>query len=89
MRTQSRERVQTLVKGQQIHQTTVELLPLKWMDKREVHMLITAHKPVTVQSEKSDSETGRKINKPLWIAQCNKNMRAVDQLDMQNSFSEC
>jgi hypothetical protein len=78
-----------LAKGQQTYQTTGELLALKWMDKREVHMLTTAHEPVIVETEKNDKETGRKIKKPLCIAQYNKNMRAVDQVDMQNSFSEC
>ena len=74
-----------LPKGQQVYQTTGELLALKWMDKREVHIL---HEPVMVETEKDDRKTGRKITKPLCIAQYDKNMRAVDQVDMQNSFSE-
>ena len=78
-----------LAKGQQVHQTTGELLALKWMDKREVHILTTLHEPVMVETEKNDRKTGRKITKPLCIAQYNKNMRAVDQVDMQKSFSEC
>ena len=59
------------------------------MDKREVHILTTLHEPVMVETEKNDRKTGRKITKPLCIAQYNKNMKAVDQVDMQNSFSEC
>ena len=78
-----------LAKGQQVYQTTGELLALKWMDKREVHILTTLHEPVMVETEKNDKKTGRKITKPLCIAQYNNNMRAVDQVDMQNSFSEC
>ena len=41
-----------------------------------------------VETEKNDRKTGRKITKPLCIAQYNKNMRAAGQVDMQNSFSE-
>ena len=78
-----------LAKGQQDYRTTGKLLALKWMDKREVHMLTTLHEPVMVKTGKNDRETGRKTKKPLCIAQYNKNMGAVDQVDMQNSFSEC
>ena len=78
-----------LAKGQQVYQTIGELLALKWMDKREVYILTTLHEPVMVETEKNDRKTGRKITKPLCIAQYNKNMRAVDQVDMQDSFSEC
>ena len=78
-----------LAKGQQVYQTTGELLAFKWMDKREVHILTTHHEPVMVETEKNERKADRKITKPLCIAQYNKNMRAVDQVDMQNSFSEC
>ena len=78
-----------LVKGQQAYQTTGELLALKWMDKREVHMITTLHEPAMVETEKSDRATGRKIKKPLCIVKYNENMRAVDQVDIQISFSEC
>ncbi|CAF1521677.1 unnamed protein product [Adineta ricciae] len=78
-----------LAKGQQEYRTTGELLALKWMDEREVYMLTTAHKPVMVETGKNDKETGRKIKKPHCIVQYNKNMGAVDQVDMQTSFSEC
>ena len=78
-----------LAQGQQAYKTTGELLALKWMDKREVHMLTTLHEPIMVETEKNDRETGKKIKKPLCITQYNKNMRAVDQVDMQNSFSKC
>lgn len=59
------------------------------MGKREVHMLTTLHEPVMIETGMSHSETGRRIEKPLCIAQFNVNMRAADQADMQNSFSEC
>ena len=78
-----------LAKEEETYQTTGELFALKWMDKREVHMQTRAHEPVIVETEKSDRETGRKIKKPLCIAQYNKNTKAVDQVDMRNSFSEC
>ena len=78
-----------LAKGQQAYQTTGELLALKWMDKIEVHMLTTLHEPGIVETEKGDRAIGRKIKKPLCIVQYNKNMRAVDQVVMQISFSEC
>jgi hypothetical protein len=35
-----------LPRGQQTYQSTGEPLALKWMDKREVHMLTTAHEPI-------------------------------------------
>ena len=79
---------ETLAKGQQAFQTTDELLARKWADKREVYMLTTLYKPVMVETEKYDKDTGRRIKKPLCIVQYNKNMRAVDQVDMQISFSE-
>ena len=79
---------ETLAKGQQAFQITGELLVLKWMDKREVYMLTTLHKPVMVETEKYDRDTGRRIKKHLCIVQHNKNMCAVDQVDMQISFSE-
>ena len=72
-----------LAKGQQVYQTTGELLALKWMGKREVHILTTLHEPVIVETEKNDRKTGRKITKPLCIAQYNKNMGAVDQVNIQ------
>ena len=78
-----------LTKGQQICQTTGELLALKWMDKREVHMLTTLHQLMMVATEKYDRETGQRIKKPVCIVQYNKCMRAVDQVDMQISFSDC
>lgn len=80
---------QELAKGQQCFQTTGELLALKWMDKREVHMLTTLHHSMMVETEKYDRETGQRIKKPLCIVQYNKCMRAVDQVDMQISFSDC
>ena len=81
---------ETLAEGQlQAFQITGKLLALKWMDKREVYMLTTLYKPVIVESEKYDRDTGRRIKKPLCIVHYNKNMRAVDQVDMQISFSEC
>ena len=81
---------ETLAEGQlQAFQTTDELLTLKWMDKREMYMLTTLYKPVMVETEKHDRDTSRRIKKPLCIVQYNKNMRAVNQADMQISFSEC
>jgi hypothetical protein len=67
---------ENLARGQQTNQTTGELLALKWMDKREVHMLNTVHKPIMVETEKNDRGTDRKIKKPLCIVQYNKNMRS-------------
>ena len=39
-----------LGEGQQAFQTSDEILAIKWMDKREVHMLITLHEPVIVET---------------------------------------
>ena len=71
--------------GQQAYQTTGELLALKWMDKREVHLLTTLHEHIMAKIGKNDRKTCKKIKKPLCITQYNKKMRAVDQVDMQNT----
>ena len=51
-----------LAKGQQVYQTTGELLALKWMDKREGHLLTTLHEPVMVETEKNDRKAGRNLS---------------------------
>ena len=45
-------------------------------------MLATLHELVMVETGKSDMETDRKIKKPICIIQYNKNMGAVDQVDI-------
>ena len=52
-------------------------------------MFTTLHESVIVEAEKNDREIRRKIKKYHCIAQYNKNMRALDQVGMQNSFSKC
>ena len=51
-----------LAKGQQVYQTTGELLALRWMDKREVHILTTLHESVMMETEKNDRKTGRNLS---------------------------
>ena len=65
------------------------LLALKWQDKQEVHMLSTIHSTTHANSGKVDRKTGREIRKPIGIIDYNTNKGAVDQVDMQLSFSEC
>ena len=78
-----------LAQEQQSYQTTGVLLALEWINKRGVQMLTTLHGPFMVEARKNDGETGQKIKKPLCITQNNKNAKAVDQVDLQNSFSQC
>ena len=51
-------------------------------------MITTLHQPMIIATEKYDRETGQRIKKTVCIVQYNKCMRAVDQVDMQISFSD-
>ena len=52
-------------------------------------MLSTIHAITYANSGKIDRETGQEIRKPVCIIDYNTNKGAVDQVDMQISFSEC
>ncbi|CAF3694111.1 unnamed protein product [Rotaria sordida] len=78
-----------LRRGESQHSHTNVLLALKWKNKREVHMLSTIHSPSYTNTNKIDRQTGEVIRKPVCILEYSKNMGAVDDADMQISFSEC
>lgn len=78
-----------LKRGEIQYSHTHILLALKWQDKREVHMLSTIHSTTYANSGKVDRNTGQEIRKPICIIDYNTNKGAVDQVDMQISFSEC
>ena len=75
-----------LVKGQQAYQTTGELLALKWMDKREVHMRTILHEPAVMETEKSDRATGRKIKKPLVYCEIQRKCESSGSSRHRNQF---
>ena len=57
------------------------LLAMKWVDKRDVHMLTTEHTGKKVDSGKVDPSTMEPVKKPDCIVDYNKNMRLVDKAD--------
>ena len=61
------------------------------MDKREVNMLSTVHKPVVMKTKSIDYTDNRKrvIWKPECVIDYNLNMRLVDQSDAMISSIEC
>ena len=78
-----------LKRGESQYAHTDVLLALKWQDKREVHMLSTIHSTAYTNSNKTDRQTGERLQKPVCIVDYTNNMGAVDHVDMQISFSEC
>ncbi|CAF1052726.1 unnamed protein product [Didymodactylos carnosus] len=54
-------------KGQQVYQSTDDMLALKWFDKREVIMLPTIHEPRIGFTGKNDPKTKRPIQKPISV----------------------
>ncbi|CAL4102857.1 unnamed protein product, partial [Meganyctiphanes norvegica] len=67
------------------------ILLTTWMDKREVNMLSTVHKPVVMKTKSIDYTDNRKrvIWKPECVIDYNLNMRLVDQSDAMISSIEC
>lgn len=76
-----------LKKGEVVHYNTEKLLAVKWMDKREVHMLTTLHPNEMAGTGKTDKQ-GNDIIKPICITTYNSNMGAVDKTDMLQSTTE-
>jgi len=76
-------------KGERIYLHNNFLLAMKYHDKREVFMLSSVHSPEMQETGKYDRNTNREIHKPKCIIDYNSNMGAVDQVDMQITFSEC
>lgn len=77
-----------LSKGQCISATSENpnIITYKWKDKRDVHMLSTAHTPKTVYINKCN-RSDNKLNKPQCVIDYNNNMRLVDKSNMQMSFN--
>jgi hypothetical protein len=64
-----------------------DLLFLKWMDKRSVHLLSTAHGTEAGTAERKMKDGKKvKIDQPLLVADYNKNMGGVDKADMLRSL---
>ena len=59
------------------------ILLTKWMDKREVNMLSTIHRPLVFKAHNIDWSEDKKHNlwKPESVVHCNTKMRLVDQSD--------
>jgi len=71
--------------GQTESKHTGEMLTIKWMDHREVHMLTTKHEDEQLPIQKH----GKVTMKPKCVKEYNKNMGFVDNTDMLLSSVEC
>jgi len=63
------------------------LLAMKWKDKRDVYMLSTVNSTNFLNSGKIDRSNGTEIMKPALVMEYSQKMGAVDETDMQISFS--
>lgn len=68
---------------------TENMLAIKWLDKRYVHMLTTVYSGKMKSTGKINQKTKETILKPDCVMHYNENMGAVDKVDMQVSFVEC
>lgn len=68
---------------------TKNMLAVKWLDKRFVHMLTTTFGANLKPSGKKNPKTGEEILKPDCVLHYNHKMGAVDKIDMQVSFVQC
>ncbi|XP_025195976.1 piggyBac transposable element-derived protein 4-like, partial [Melanaphis sacchari] len=71
--------------GQTESKHTGKMLTIKWMDRREVHMLTTIHKDEQLPIQKH----GKIIMKPKCVKEYNENMESVDKTNMLLSSVEC
>jgi len=58
------------------------------MQKREINIVNRIHNDEMIRTGKINQTTNESIVKPLCIVDYNSNMGAVDNIDMQISFSE-
>lgn len=72
-------------RGQTESKHTGKMLTVKWMDRREVHMLTTIHEDEQLPIQKH----GKITMKPKCIKEYNENMGSVDKTDMLLSSVEC
>jgi len=69
-----------LKKGEACFRATKNLLVIKWMDKKEVHMISSMH---TVNFKAVSKYGGKQsVQKPLCVIDYNKSMGIVDKVDM-------
>jgi len=71
--------------GQTESKHTDKMLTIKWMDRREVHMLTTIHEDEQLPIQKH----GKITMKPKCVKEYNENMGSVDKTDMLLSSVEC
>jgi len=71
--------------GQTESKHTGKMLTIKWMDRREVHMLTTIHGDEQLPIQKH----GKITMKPKCVKEYNENMGSVDKTDMLLSSVEC
>ena len=67
-------------KGETVFHPKHNLLALKWMDKRKVHILIGLHKVTNVISKKTNYNE-QKVTKPQPVFLYNRYMSSVDLTD--------
>jgi hypothetical protein len=69
--------------------SAVHVKPLKWSDKRYVHMLTTVFTANQKDTGEIHFKTGESIINPECIIEYNNKMGAIDKADMQVSFVGC
>lgn len=83
------EFVQKLDKGECETASTENMIAMKWVDKRPVHMLSTTCTAHMTGTGKIDRNTNTEMLKPDCVIKYNDKMGGVDKADMQVSFVEC
>lgn len=66
-----------------------KIIALKWVDRRDVHVLSTIHKGDVIDSGKLHHKTRKPYMKPDVIVDYTQNMRLVDKSDCMLSGIEC
>ena len=75
-----------LKKGEQSVKHTKSMMALCWKDKQQVYMLKTVN--TFKMKETKPKEKQEKKKKPIAVIDYSNNMKTVDQVDMQMSYTE-
>ncbi|XP_025196239.1 piggyBac transposable element-derived protein 4-like [Melanaphis sacchari] len=75
--------------GERETRCTDKLLAIYWKDCCDVYMLTFMNTNEMVDTKKIDRKTGKKYLKPQSVVSYNKNMGAIDKIDMLLSYTKC